>query len=139
MEVSFIDGRNRSTWRKPQTCCCIEYIMPRTGFYLTTFVVIGTGYKGSCKSNYHTITTTTVPVCVQRILFWTIDGWIGGYIDRMTREIQYYLRRVKLYKYQAFYKVIKHLNTSFVFIQKKSQSGTRYTVYTVIRWDGFVV
>jgi hypothetical protein len=31
------------------------------GFELTTFVVIGTDCIGSCKSNYHTITTTTVP------------------------------------------------------------------------------
>jgi len=29
------------------------------GFELTTLVVIGTGCIGSCKSNYHTITTTT--------------------------------------------------------------------------------
>ena len=28
------------------------------GFELTTLVVIGTGCLGSCKSNYHTITTT---------------------------------------------------------------------------------
>jgi hypothetical protein len=31
------------------------------GFELTTLVVIGIDYTGSCKSNYHTITTTTVP------------------------------------------------------------------------------
>ena len=31
------------------------------GFELTTFVVIGTDYIGSYKSNYHTITTTTAP------------------------------------------------------------------------------
>ena len=28
---------------------------------LTTLVVIGTDYIGSCKSNYHIIATTTVP------------------------------------------------------------------------------
>jgi hypothetical protein len=28
------------------------------GFELTTLVVIGTDCKGSCKSSYHTITTT---------------------------------------------------------------------------------
>jgi hypothetical protein len=28
------------------------------GFELTTLVVIGTDCLGSCKSNYHTITTT---------------------------------------------------------------------------------
>ena len=32
------------------------------GFELTTLVVIGTDYIGSCKSNYHTITTTMAPV-----------------------------------------------------------------------------
>jgi hypothetical protein len=31
------------------------------GFELTTLVVICTDYIGSCKSNYHTITTTTAP------------------------------------------------------------------------------
>ena len=30
-------------------------------FKLTTSVVIGTDCIGSCKSNYHTITTTTAP------------------------------------------------------------------------------
>jgi hypothetical protein len=31
------------------------------GFELTTLVVIGTNCIGSCKSNYHTIMTTTAP------------------------------------------------------------------------------
>jgi hypothetical protein len=35
------------------------YTSPWAGFQLTTLVVIGTDYIGSCKSNYHTITTTT--------------------------------------------------------------------------------
>ena len=39
--------------------CCIEYISPWTGFELITLVVIGTDFTGSCKSNYHAITTTT--------------------------------------------------------------------------------
>ena len=38
-----------------------EYTSPWTGFKLTTLVVIGTDCTGSCKSNYHTITTTTAP------------------------------------------------------------------------------
>jgi hypothetical protein len=33
-----------------------------TGFELTTLVVIGTECSGSCKSNYHTITTMTVDI-----------------------------------------------------------------------------
>jgi hypothetical protein len=40
----------------------------RTGVELTTLVVIGTDCTGSCKSNYHTKTTTTAPVLVD------IDG-----------------------------------------------------------------
>ena len=33
---------------------------PWTGFKLTTLVVIGTDFTGSCKSNYHTITGTAL-------------------------------------------------------------------------------
>ena len=39
------------------TLCCIEYTSPCTGFELTTLVMIGIDYTGSCKSNYHTIMT----------------------------------------------------------------------------------
>ena len=70
---SSIGGGNRSTQKKTQTCrksltnfitlCCIEYTLPWVGFKLTTLVVIGTDYIGSCKFNYHTITTTTFPQC----------------------------------------------------------------------------
>jgi len=35
------------------------YTAPWTGFELTTLLVIGTDCKGRCKSNYHTIRTTT--------------------------------------------------------------------------------
>ena len=70
MAVSFIDGWNLSTWRKPPTCrkslinfityCWIEYTSSWAGFKLTTLVVIGTDCTYSCKSNYHTITTTPI-------------------------------------------------------------------------------
>ena len=40
---------------------CIKYTFPWTGFELPTLVVIGTDCIGNCKSNYHTITTTTAP------------------------------------------------------------------------------
>jgi hypothetical protein len=64
--VSFIGGGNRSTHRKPTidlqiTKCCIEYTSAWVEFGLTTLVVVGTDCIGSCKSNYHAITTTTVP------------------------------------------------------------------------------
>ena len=35
---------------------CIKYTSPWAGVKLTTLVVIGTDWIGSCKSNYHTIT-----------------------------------------------------------------------------------
>ena len=72
----FICGGNRSTWRKPPTCrksltnlitYCIEYTCPWTMIELTTLVLIGTDCIGRCKSNYHTITTTTAP-CSNLIL-----------------------------------------------------------------------
>jgi len=37
------------------------------GFELTTLVVIDTDFIGSCKSNYHTITTTTAPIDIMRL------------------------------------------------------------------------
>jgi hypothetical protein len=74
-------------WRKPEyrknppTCrksltifitwYCIEYTSPCTGFELATLVVIGTDCTGSCKSNYHTITTTTVQYDKYYDMNWT--------------------------------------------------------------------
>jgi hypothetical protein len=69
--VCCIDGRNQSTRRKTLICCksvknfityyCIEYISSYVGFEHKNVMVIGTACTCSCKSNYHTITTTTVP------------------------------------------------------------------------------
>ena len=68
MAVSFIGGGN---WRKPPICrksrdklyhiMLYRVHLACAGFELTTLVVIGTDYTGSCKSNYHTITTSTAP------------------------------------------------------------------------------
>ena len=70
-------------WRKPEysekttvpsqvtenfiTYCCIEYTLPRTGFKLTTLVVIVTDCTGGCKSNYMyiTIKIMTAPYFIQ--------------------------------------------------------------------------
>jgi hypothetical protein len=67
------------------------YTSPWSRFELTTSVVIGTGcigMIGSCKSNYHTITTTTTPslfeykwICIYfpivcLYLYWFVK-WIG--------------------------------------------------------------
>jgi hypothetical protein len=52
-------------------------------FELTTLVVIGTDYTGSCKSNYHAITATTA------LIFW-------NYISLIV--ISYHIFGVFLYK-----------------------------------------
>jgi hypothetical protein len=69
--LSFIDGGNRSTRRKPSICdksltnfitySCIEYTSPWAGFEFTILVVIGTDCIGSCISNYHVITNMMIP------------------------------------------------------------------------------
>jgi hypothetical protein len=46
----------------------LSHTSPWTGFELTTLVVIGTDCTGSCKSNYHTITTTVA--VWGRIIIW---------------------------------------------------------------------
>ena len=81
MEISFIDRGHRSTWRNRShwhtlSKCCKEYNSPWAGFELTTSVVIDIDCIGSCKSNYRTITTTTVSYTVGTVplfnfLLWT--------------------------------------------------------------------
>ena len=88
-----IGGGNRRIGRKPSTCrksmtkfitwCCIEYTSPWVRFELTMLVVIGTDCTGSCKSNYHTITTTTAPynmhVKTEIIIFNYMNvQWLGN-------------------------------------------------------------
>ena len=51
---------------------CIEHTSPWTGFELTTFVMIGTDCTDSCKSNYHTITTTTTTVIHSDIWYYPL-------------------------------------------------------------------
>jgi hypothetical protein len=43
---------------------------PQPGLELTTLVVIGTDYTGSCKSNSHTITTT---ITLTHIVIWKLQ------------------------------------------------------------------
>jgi hypothetical protein len=65
MEETGVPGENHwpfsSHWQTLIKQCCIEYTSPWTGFELTTLMVIGTDCTGSCKSNYHMITSMTAP------------------------------------------------------------------------------
>ena len=55
------------------------------GFELTTLLVIGTDCTGSCKSNYHTITTMTAPVIMYVETFKTdVIVFIGNIIMCLT-------------------------------------------------------
>ena len=72
--VNFIAAGNRNTWGKPPTLSKVTDRLYNIMLYRvhlamngvrTTLMVIGTDFKGSCKSNYHMITTTTVPRYLQ--------------------------------------------------------------------------
>jgi hypothetical protein len=54
------------------TKCSIEYTSPRTGFGPTTLVVISTDCTGSCKSNYHMITTKTALLGCKSLYWYTL-------------------------------------------------------------------
>jgi hypothetical protein len=57
------------------------YTSPWSRFALTTSVVIGTDYIGSCKSNYHTIMTMTAPTKLG-IYNYITDGHMFNYVLR---------------------------------------------------------
>ena len=72
--VSFIGGGNRCTWSKLPICCkslinFITILYKVAGFERTTLVMIDTDCNGSCKSNYHVITTTPTELYVTFALY----------------------------------------------------------------------
>ena len=65
MEETVVPGENHrpvtSHWQTLSHNVVSSTPRHERGFKLTSLVVIGTDCTGSCKSNYHTITTTTAP------------------------------------------------------------------------------
>jgi hypothetical protein len=59
------------------------YTSPWAGFELTTSVVIGTDCIGSCKSNYHTITTSRRPLYLLNMVL--------EFESRSRRGVQHYV------------------------------------------------
>jgi hypothetical protein len=82
------------------TLCCIEYTSPCTGFELTTLVMIGIDYTGSCKSNYHTIMTTTAPYII--ILWHKLIIIIRKHII-CSNSKPYFLQKFNLKNYNRYF------------------------------------
>ena len=61
-----------SHWQSLSHNVVTKYTSPWTGFKLTILVVIGTDCTGSCKSNYHTIMTTTTPHMLHGLGIWCL-------------------------------------------------------------------
>jgi hypothetical protein len=97
----FYRWSNRSTQRKPPTghksltnfyhIMLYRVHLVWTGFKLTMLVVIGTDCKakGSCKSNYHTITTTMAPgIYRKNSYFNSLDGRLQSMIKNHILTVQ---------------------------------------------------
>ena len=63
---------------------------------LTTFVVISTECISSCKSNYHTTTTTTIPTLPKETKVKNIINWRLNQNPILTQTDDYRFRRINI-------------------------------------------
>jgi len=107
--VLLVEKKTEKTTDMPQVTDKLYHIMlywvplAWTGFELTTLVVIGTDCIGSCKSNYHTITTTTTRVITHYPYKWSLIRYhlsitrkvVNLYVFHVNIHLTYYLVRDK--------------------------------------------
>jgi hypothetical protein len=75
------------------------YTSPRSRFELTTSVVIGTVCKGSCKSNYHTISAPTVPLGQVRSMYTLLVKTIIKNVE--TLQIVFVIHTIYLHDWES--------------------------------------
>ena len=108
-----------------------QYTSPWGWFKPTMLVVIVTDCIGSCKSNYHAITTTTIP---RKLWVWislTNKSDSHSWALKKTHKTQKQLTLSLI--------VITFSNMSFIFILQNHPIKMLYLVYTVFWLDSFGV
>ena len=94
-EETGVPGENLSRVTDKLYHIMLHWVHPTwVGFEITTLVVIGADCTGSCKFNYHTIATTTVPIYIQ----WRRQGSVPRYRLRGT-----YKSVLKSYHFRSWF------------------------------------
>jgi hypothetical protein len=120
--IDFIGGGIHRIRRKPLTChksqtnfityCCIKYTSTQLGFKLTTLVVIGTDFIGSCKP-WHLSWSFKLPLFYWWVFWLTlyVSDDSGGYL--LTNEKcypnQYISKKVEIWSFKIGVKVYNYL------------------------------
>ena len=92
------------------------------GFELATLVVIGTACTVSCKSNYHTITTTMIPIILQVLnnsyCYHTCSEWVSKWLllNAKWANFQLYHGENKLHTMMSTLYLISTLSGIFIML-----------------------
>jgi hypothetical protein len=151
--VSFIGGGDRSSREKPSSCrksltnfftkMLYRVHINWTGFELTTSVVIDTDCIGSCKSNFHAITSTTAPLRINDKMVMVIILWIKvDYCLRLTMAL--YTTGITSYDGLVYYRYyvlrwpcilpVLRLTMALYTTGITSYDGHVYYRYYILRW-----
>jgi hypothetical protein len=83
------------------------YTLPWLRFKLTTSVVIGSDFMGSCKSNYHTIMATTAAKCENKL-----KAMLNIKINSIVLIVKINIKSSVLFKINAKYMIYISTNIS---------------------------